>query len=312
MKTFPTIQSLRRLFRHVPWAAVILSGIAGGGCQSPPKPAPADPLKAWHERRHKSVAGPDGWATLVGLHWLPEGRSTCGSAATNAHVFPAGRVPAFAGTWIRSGFEVRFEPADGVPASVAGGPVPRRALMSDAAGKPEVVSVGPLDVTVLRRGDRMALRVRDSEAATRVHFQGLQSFPYREDWKVSARLLPALAGTTLAIQNILGSIEEMPSAGTLIFNRDGKEHRLDAVADAEEGDLFVMFKDGTTGHETYPAGRFLHIPRPAPGDPVLIDFNRAYNPPCAFTPFATCPLPPAQNRLPGRVEAGELRYRGGH
>ena len=295
-----------------PLVALALAAVlAGAGCHTG-KHGPGS-LAEWQARRTVSISGTNGWSTLVGLHWLSEGRSTCGSDTQQTHVFPAGRAPGFVGTWIREGRKVRFVPAEGIAATVNGKAVPTRPLRTDAKGaKPEVLRIGDLSVTVIVRGERVGLRVRDPKAPTRVHFQGLEYFPERPDWVLSGRLVPAKPGTVLPVLNILGDIEEMPAAGPVVFEKDGREFRLDVALDTEEDDLFLLFKDATSGKETYPAGRFLHTAKPGRDGRVVLDFNRAYNPPCAFTSFATCPLPPRQNRLGARVEAGELRYRGGH
>jgi uncharacterized protein len=307
-------QARRRKIHAMLWAVgVAMAGLFLSGCHTGPAQAPAKTLTEWQARRTRSIAGTNGWASLVGLHWLPEGRSTCGSDPSQTHVFPAGRAPGFVGTWIREGRKVRFVPADGVAASVNGKAVQSRPLRTDAKGaKPEILRIGDLSVTVLVRGERVGLRVRDPQAPTRVHFQGLEYFPERPDWVLEGKLIPAKPGTLLPVVNVLGDIEEMPAAGTVVFMKDGREYRLDVALDTEEDDLFLLFKDTTSGKETYPAGRFLHAQKPGRDGRVVLDFNRAYNPPCAFTSFATCPLPPRQNRLDVRVEAGELRYRGGH
>lgn len=297
--------------RLVTLTLVLAAVLAGAGCQTGTHRQ--ESLAEWQARRTVSISGTNGWSTLVGLHWLPEGRSTCGSDTQQTHVFPAGRAPGFVGSWVREGQKVRFIPAAGVTATVDGHAVPSRPLRTDAKGaKPEILRIGDLSIAVIVRGDRVGLRVRDPQAPTRTHFQGLEYFPKRPDWMITGRLVPVKPGTVLPVLNILGDIEEMPAAGTVVFEKDGREFRLDVALDTEEDDLFLLFKDATSGQETYPAGRFLHAPKPGRDGVVTLDFNRAYNPPCAFTSFATCPLPPRQNRLGTRVEAGELRYRGGH
>jgi uncharacterized protein (DUF1684 family) len=158
---------------------------------------------------------------------------------------------------------------------------------------------------VIRRGKRVGLRVRDSDSAARRAFKGLEYFPIREDLRVRARLEPFDPPRHVPIVNVLGDQSEYVSPGQLVFELDGVTHSLDAVYEtSEKKDLFVIFRDRTSGESTYPAGRYMHVPLPVNGD-ALVDFNRAYNPPCAFTEFATCPLPPKQNWLKVRIEAGE-------
>lgn len=291
---------------------VVLSGmlvvVACAGCATRKQAGTLEEWNKWNAKRRESVGGTNGWSTLVGLHWLEEGRSSSGSSPTNTHVFPAGRTPEFAGTWTRKQFKARFDPAPGVTALKNGKAFSGGWLVNDLKFHPDVLSVGSVRITVLKRGERLALRVRDSEAPTRLHFAGIESYPFSPEWQIEAKLERATPGTTLPIQNITGDIEEMPAAGTLVFQHGGSEHRLDAVYDEETKDLFVMFRDATTGKETYNAGRFLHAPMPDRSGRTIIDFNLAYTPPCAFTTYATCPLAPPQNKLPFRVEAGEKKY----
>lgn len=300
-----------------PWAstlgfllAALLAGCrCGSGAARPSEPAD---WGRWKTERLESVAGTNGWASLVGLHWLPEGSSTGGTRPGLDHVFPAGRAPEVAGSWHRIGLSVRFEPAPGVMAlkngqSFSGGP-----LVTDAGGaRPDVLSLGDLRITVIDRGGRLGLRVKDSLAPTRTRFAGLRCFDWSSDWIVAARLEPAAPGATLTLANVIGGRESLPLAGTLVFERSGKTHRLIAAVDTETDDLFVLFRDTTNGGQTYGAGRFLHVAKPDAAGRTVLDFNRAYNPPCAFTPFATCPLTPPGNRLAVPVRAGERRYAGG-
>jgi uncharacterized protein (DUF1684 family) len=192
-----------------------------------------------------------------------------------------------------------------------GQPFQGGALVTDAHGaKPDGISVGGLRITVIDRGGRLGLRVKDSLAPTRRGFTGLRRFHWSPHWVLPARLEPAAPGATLTMDTVIGSRESMPLAGTLIFEIAGKTHRLQAARDTETDDLFVLFRDTTNGRETYGAGRFLHAAKPDAAGRTTLDFNRAYNPPCAFTPFATCPQTPAENRLPVPVLAGERQYRG--
>lgn len=275
---------------------------------------PSEPLADWHRwqaRRLESVAGTNGWASLVGLHWLPEGPSTSGARTDQMHRFPTGRAPEVMGVWHRSGSAIRLEPAPGVSVLKNGQPFNGGPLVTDAHGAdPDVVSVGGLRITVIDRGGRLGLRVKDSLSPSRTRFAGLRYFPWSADWVLPARLEPAAPGATLTLATVVGTRESLPLAGTLVVEIAGKPHRLQAALDTETDDLFVLFRDLTNGRETYGAGRFLHAPKPDPAGRTTLDFNRAYNPPCAVTPFATCPMTPPGNRLPIRVLAGERQYRG--
>ena len=172
-------------------------------------------------------------------------------------------------------------------------------------GSPDVLRVGNLSLFVIQRGSRFGVRLKDKDSEARRKFAGTHWFPVAEEYRVTAKFVPYTPPKTIAVPNILGDVEQEDSPGYAEFTLKGRQLRLDPVS---EGDvLFFIFKDLTAGKETYPPGRFLYADLPKNGE-VILDFNQAVNPPCAFTPYATCPLPPAQNYLPVRIEAGELRY----
>jgi uncharacterized protein (DUF1684 family) len=175
-----------------------------------------------------------------------------------------------------------------------------------------VLESGTLSFFVIERVGRYGIRLRDKASPHRTNFRGLDYFPISTDWVFDARFEPYTPHRKIKITNVLGMEEDMDAPGALVFNKDGKEWRLDAILeDPKDEELFVMFADATSGKETYGAGRFMYVSLPQ-NKRVQLDFNKAYNPPCAFNTFATCPLPPYQNRLPLRVEAGEKNYAGAH
>lgn len=268
-------------------------------------------VHAWRAGRVAEIAGEDGWLTVVGLHWLRPGANSVGRARDNDVVLAGRALAAHAGRFVVDGRSVRFEPAPGSGVTADGHPAEPREVAPSAERDGIVLSSGSLRFFVIERGGRFALRVRDLESRARREFHGLDYFPIDPSWTFDARFERYDPARRITIINVLGDEVEMLAPGAIIFDRDGREWRLDALLEAEGDDhLFVMFADGTSGHETYGAGRFLHVPLPA-GPSVRVDFNEAYNPPCAFTGFATCPLPPPQNRLELAVRAGEVRYRGG-
>lgn len=287
----------------------------------------AEELRAWQDRREQSLLEPGGWLSLVGLHWLDEGANTFGAAPGNDLVFP-GAAPAEVGTFHREaspeGVRVRVAAAPGADLrlaagaaedggmdfTVTGGPVSGRDLAPDTSGEPTVLALGSLRFWVVERGDRLGVRVVDLESPALAGFVGLAHYPPAATWRVAARLERA-QGATVAMPNVLGQVEELPAPGTLVFAHpdSGRELRL-VPTEAAGGGLFVVFGDGTNRDETYGGGRFLYTGAPDAEGRVVLDFNRAYNPPCAFTPYATCPLPPEPNKLAARIEAGEKRYAG--
>jgi uncharacterized protein (DUF1684 family) len=184
-------------------------------------------------------------------------------------------------------------------------------LVDDRDGKPTVMRLGPLVMHVIKRGATLALRVKDRDSDARKHFAGLTYYPLDPKLRVRAHLEPAPAGKTLPIVNVLDQTEQMVCPGTLRFTLDGVAYALDAVREEGEDELFILFKDETSGNGTYPSGRFLYAKLPGPDGTTELDFNRAYSPPCGYTSFATCPLPPRQNRLARKIEAGE-RYEAQH
>ncbi|MCC7373392.1 MAG: DUF1684 domain-containing protein [Verrucomicrobiales bacterium] len=282
------------------------------GCQTrPPSSAsagagPADWL-AWQAKRRESIAGTNGWTTLVARHWLTEGATTVGSHSMNSVVLPEGRAPSTVGRFVRTGRVVRFEAGPGVEARVLGEPVRESILQSDVDGHPTVLRVGDLSFVVIERGERLGLRVRDPQSPDRIHFAGLRYFPYDPKWRIEGYFEAYSSSRPLRVGDVSGGTQEFSAPGELVFRHGGKEHRLIAVDELGEDDFFVIFRDATNGRSTYDPGRFLYVGKPKSDGRVTIDFNRAYTPPCGFTRYATCPLAPEQNALPFGVKAGERK-----
>ncbi|HEY6051524.1 MAG TPA: DUF1684 domain-containing protein, partial [Thermoanaerobaculia bacterium] len=212
------------------------------------------------------------------------------------------------GTITLSGKEAAFSAAGGVNVEIGGKPATASALKSDTSGEPTVVRHGPLRFYVIDRAGRIGVRVKDSENPAVKAFHGIDSFPVELRWRIEARVERHDPPKEISVPNVLGAINPEKSPATLVFDVGGKTCRLDAVDEEGTTDWFVIFGDQTNGHETYGGGRFLYVTPPAPGAPAVVDFNKAYNPPCVFSPYATCPLPPSQNRLAVRIEAGEKSF----
>jgi hypothetical protein len=263
--------------------------------------------RAWEERRLQRLQSEDGWLTLVGLGWLKQGVNTAGSDGKSTVVFPEG-APPNVGTFTRSGANVSFQPAPGVVVTRGGKPFAGGAVQTDQEGRaePDVFRLGRFRFHLIVRGDRVGVRIKNPESRARREFKGIPTYPPSARWRVVARWEPANPPTEIPVPNVLGEIDRSPSPGTAVFSVDGKEYRLTPVLEEGSPDLFFIFADETNRTETYGAGRFLYA-EPAKDGKVILDFNRAYNPPCAFSAFATCPLPPKQNRLALRVDAGEKR-----
>ncbi len=272
----------------------------------------ADEIAAWRAEREAKLRADDGWLTVAGLFWLKEGPNRVGSASDNDVVLPA-PAPAHAlSIELRDGV-ARYALEMGVSgATVAGQPAPAAGeLRADSAGEPTLLSFGAVSLHVIQRGERFGVRVRDKDAAARRDFKGRAWYALDPRWRIVARFEPHARPTHVRVPNVLGQVSEMPSPGTAVFTLDGREVRLTPVLESDDAEeLFFIFKDGSSGRETYPAGRFLYTSLPK-GGLVTLDFNRAVNPPCAFTPYATCPLPPESNRLTSAIPAGE-RLSGPH
>ena len=262
-------------------------------------------MERWRQQREESLKSENGWLTVAGLFWLKEGVSTVGASRANHFVLPAGSAPEKVGSFEFHNGRAVFTAAPGVVATVNGKPVTMAALAADTSGSADVLRIRNLSMFVIQRGNRFGVRLRDKDCEARRKFTGTHWFPVAEEYRVTAKFVPYTPAKKIAVPNILGDVEQEDSPGYAEFTLKGRQYRLDPVS---EGDgLFFIFKDLTAGKETYGSGRFLSTALPQQGE-VVLDYNQAVNPPCAFTPYATCPLPPAQNRLPVRIEAGELRY----
>jgi len=285
--------------------ALILAAAAGltaveGLAQSTSAKAETE---AFRKQREAEIGGPTGWVALVGLHWLAPGTHTIGRARDNAVVLAAPSSPDRLGVLTVTETSVSLQVASGVDARVKGQAVTTVDLR---AGGPESgLTVGGMTVVVIRRSGRIGLRVWDSAGAPRAAFKGLQWMPIDAAWRIDARFVPHEPVPRMKILNVLGDTVEMANPGYVAFTIGGQEYRLEALLEsANAKELFFMFRDATSNKTTYGAGRYLYTELPKDGR-VVVDFNRAMNPPCAFTEFATCPLPPAANRLPIAVTAGE-------
>ena len=266
-------------------------------------------IEKWRAAREQRLKADGGWLTVSGLFWLKDGANTVGSAKGSDVLLPPS-APARAGVIeFAPGGKATLRPEAGVRIEAGGKPVTApMELRADTAGDgPVVLAMGPVSLQVIERGGRYGVRMKDNDAERRRTFAGLRWYPVSEAHRVTAKFVPHATPQTIAIANVLGQVDELASPGYAVFTLGGTEVRLHPVLEAPDAtDLFFIFKDATAPRDTYPAGRYLYTPLPKDGTLVL-DFNKAYSPPCAFTPYATCPLPPPQNRLKLRIEAGEKK-----
>ncbi len=265
-------------------------------------------FEAYHAARIARLTAPDGWLSLTGLYWLDEpGDYTFGADASNRLVFP-GNAPARIGTFTLSDTTVtmRADPAAGV--TVDGEAVTEILLQDDEHETPTVARAGTMSWVAIQRSRGRGIRLRDTASPVREGFSGIDTFPPDLRWRIEARFEPFDEPRRVLVPSITGTPEEDISPGMVAFELDGRTHRLSVNGRPGAAEYFLVFGDATSGQDTYGGGRFLYLPAPNHDGMTIVDFNRAYNPPCVFTPYATCPLPTPENRLPVRVEAGEKSW----
>jgi uncharacterized protein (DUF1684 family) len=272
-------------------------------------------LTSWRAQRAAKLQAPEGWLSLIGLDWLRQGDNSFGSDADN-RIQIAAQTPAHIGVVrLEKGAVRLLPPASGFPKGflVDGHAAQEQALASDDAEQPSKLTIGTLTIILIHRDDRFALRIKDPQAPTRVGFHGLKWYPPNAAYRVRARWIPYNPPKVLDIPTVLGTTTHLPAPGAVEFTISGQILRLEPVLEEPNStELFFIMRDATSKTSTYGAGRFLYTSLPdhgvaEPGE-VWLDFNRLVNPPCAFTAYATCPLPPPQNRLSIEIPAGERRY----
>lgn len=264
-------------------------------------------IEDWHRQRQDSLTSETGWLSLIGLFWLEEGDNLLGSAPESSIRLPDTKAPAQAGTLTLDGEHVSLKVTPGAVVTHGGVPISELDLAVDTSGKPTILDLGDLQFFVIERAGRYGLRVRDRNHPARFEFPGIEIFPIDSLWRINGRLETYDPPRNIPIPNVLGQVNDQESPGTAVFDIGGQSYRLDALP-GPDGRLYLIFGDQTSGRETYGGGRFLYSEPVAADGSVVLDFNKAYNPPCAFTDYATCPLPPRQNKLAARIEAGEKSF----
>lgn len=307
----------RHIQRSASLGLALLSTLLVLSCARKPPKSQVDPaahqkeIAQWQEKRLTELKSETGWLTLVGLYWLNDGQNKFGNDpdASNAIVWVPKIPEAASGAFILQNGVVRLEAPSQTGFKVDGQPVNNIELKTDADDHPTVMKIGSLSFQIIKRGEKFAVRVKDSQNPDRLNFKGTQFYPTAVSWRLDAQFEPYNPPKPMPITNVLGMESSESSPGAVKFTVDGQEYRLDAIKEKGETQLFMILADKTSGKETYPAGRYLYVDPPDASGRMIIDFNKAYSPPCAFTKFATCPLPPKQNRLPFAIEAGEKYQR---
>jgi uncharacterized protein (DUF1684 family) len=263
-------------------------------------------IKEWQNKRLESLKRKDGWLSLAGLYWLKKGDNTFGAHPSNDIVFPKGQAPEYMGKFIVRDKTVSVRINSGIDVFSGDTLVRNLDLKSDLEEKTTILTFGTLSWYVIKRDTSIAIRLRDSENPKIINFKGIETFPVKPDWRLKAGFEKYDPPKEISIPTIMGTTTRDSSPGAIIFKIGNIKYKLDTTGKYDSERLWIIFSDGTSGIETYGAGRYLYVDNPLVNEnTTFIDFNRAYNPPCAFTDFATCPFPPEQNKLNVRITAGE-------
>jgi uncharacterized protein len=290
-------------------ALLLVMAVLSGSCKS--RNSEMNPrqyeeyIREWDYDRLQSLKSPDGWVNLAGLFWLSEGENSVGSAGRNDIVFPAG--PGTIGVLTLSGDEVSFRPSPGPDIYADGTPLSGSISIFGENPHAELITVDSIGFFIIKRGDRTAVRLRNYNHPRLKSIQFIDRYPPDQQWIMESRFIESEQGLTMMVTDVLGETVQEVVPGIIEFEYQGKTRRLYPTGSIDR--LFIVFADDTNGTETYGGGRFLLAGSPDEKGMLNIDFNKAYNPPCAFSPHTTCPLPPRENSLPFRVEAGEKTVR---
>jgi len=296
--------------RHSFWIALglLITLASCGGIAPEVDPAYVTEIEAAWTDREVRLTADDGWLTLTGLYWLEPGSNTVGSSPDATVLLPEGAAPDNVGVLeLSEGGRVTLNPSPSGELTVNGDPAEERELASDAAGAPDQLRAGRVLFYLIARGDRIGIRVKDPETPARHDFEGLDHFPVDPAFRITATLDPYPNPKEVAIPTVIGEPSMMFAPGLLRFEVDGESVSIEPyISTPDDRNLFLVFRDATSGDTTYGAGRFLDAELIEGSNEVVLDFNLAINPPCAFTPFATCPLPTPENTLFVAIKAGEM------
>lgn len=270
-------------------------------------PSYVEEINKWHQKRIERLKAEDGWLNLVGRTWLKLGENKFGSAKDNDVIIESDKVPPYMGVFIFKDSIVIMKVNDGVEVLLNGKPVKEIKMIDDQKPNMTVFQYSTIRWNLIIRDTLYGIRFRDLESPLVKNFPGIERFPVNERWKLTAKFQPYIPPKEIIVPNFLGQMNKELSLGAVVFKVGEKIYKIDALEEGER--LFLIFADRTSGEETYGGGRFLYVDKPDSNGNIILDFNKAYNPPCVFTKFATCPLPPKQNYLNLKIEAGEKNFK---
>jgi len=294
--------------RKIIWALFLFAMMMSWNCTQKIDQEYVNEIDDWHQKRIDRLSSDNGWLSLAGLYWLKEGENSFGSDRSNKIKFPKDKSPDFIGSLILEDGEVRVKINPEMEILCNNKTVSDTIMRNDTEGQPTTLTYGSLSWYIIKRGNKYGIRLKDRESTARKEFDGIERFPVDPEWKINAKLIPYDPPKMILLPTALGTIDTSYASGQLVFEINNKEYTLDPTGEEGANYLFIVFSDFTSGVETYGGGRFLYCDMPDTTAYLTLDFNKAYNPPCAFTEFATCPLPPDQNKIPEEIRAGEKNY----
>jgi len=295
--------------------SVLLISLLANACKSENLETKGSPeyleeIKQWDQHRLERLKADDGWLNLVGRTWLKHGQNKFGSAKDNDVIIESEKVPEYMGVFLFEDSSVTMKANNGVDILLNGNPVKEMKMIGDESKDMTVFQYGPIKWNLIIRDTLYGIRFRDLESEFVKTFKGIERFPVNEDWRIKAKYEAYNPPKKIYVPNVLGQIDEEPSPGAVVFTKNNQTYRLDAIDAGSR--LWFIFADGTSGEETYGGGRFLYTDKADSNGIVIVDFNKAYDPPCVLTKFATCPMPPKENFLSLRITAGEKMYGENH
>jgi uncharacterized protein len=288
---------------------LFISFLSGCNKKIETDPAYSADIANWHNKRVQNLKKETGWLNLAGLYWLNQGENTFGSDRSNDIIFPP-TAPLKIGTITLNDSVAHLKVIGNIELTINGNKVKEALLLNDLSGKPTIMSVGSYKWNIIKRGNKYGIRLRDLNSPSVKSFPGIDTYPVDKSWRIEASFNKFTVPRKMMIPTIIGTVEENTVTGNVTFTKDGNKYSLVPIVEGDS--YFFIFADETNGDETYGAGRFLYTSFPDSIGKVILDFNKAYNPPCAFTKYATCPLPPKENYLHLKVTVGEMKYGAGH